>query len=105
MTEFIHGLEGPSLERFWLDPTITLTDLPPLVVDKTGLAGKLNFNLEFEELIATSIMGRPTIKNPSSGQPFGVAIEKQLGIRLVKGKKAPMEVLVVDHAAKTPTAN
>jgi uncharacterized protein (TIGR03435 family) len=105
IAEFVKNLERPPLKRFWFDPTIVDTDPGPMVADKTGIAGKLNFNLEFEELVAASVMGRPIIKVPSSGQPFGVAIEKQLGIRLVKGKKIPMDVLVVDHAEKTPAPN
>jgi uncharacterized protein (TIGR03435 family) len=84
----------------WYSGTILDTDPMPLVDDRTGLAGKLNFNLEFEQLIAL-----PIIHDPSTGLSLAEALEKELGLRLEKGKKAPMDVLVVDHAEKTPTAN
>jgi uncharacterized protein (TIGR03435 family) len=100
MAEFIENLEKPFLARMWFSGSIADSDPTPLIVDKTGITGKLNFNLEFGQLVAL-----PIIKDPSGGQPFADAIEKQLGIRLVKGKKAPMDVLVVDHAQKTPTEN
>jgi uncharacterized protein (TIGR03435 family) len=41
-----------------------------------------------------------------SGLPdIFVAIEKQLGLKLVKTKDIPLEVIVVDHVDKVPTGN
>jgi hypothetical protein len=34
-----------------------------------------------------------------------VVIEKQLGLKLVKTKGIPLEVIVVDHVDKVPTGN
>jgi len=39
----------------------------------------------------------------ASGDSFINALEK-LGLKL-ESRKAPLEVLVIDHAEKTPTAN
>jgi len=100
IAEFIENLEKPYLARMCFNAAMADADPTPLIVDKTGIAGKLNFNLEFEQLIAL-----PIIRDPSSGYSFAEALEKQLGIRLVKGKKSPMDVLVVDHAAKNPIAD
>ncbi len=100
VAEFVDNLKTPLLARMWYGHGTADSDPAPLVVDRTGLAGKQNFKLEFVQLVAL-----PIIKDPSTGYSFGDAVEKQLGIRLVKGKKEPMDVLVVDHAEKTPTAN
>lgn len=100
MAEFVDNLKTPLLSRMWYSHGLADSDPAPLIVDKTGLTAKQNFHLEFVQVVAL-----PIIKDPSAGPPFDEAIEKQLGIRLVKGKKEPMDVLVVDHAEKTPTAN
>ena len=68
------------------------------VVDKTGLTGLYDFNLEYTD---------PRFQRPgNAGQPladsppdiFG-AVQEQLGLKL-DAKKAPVEVLVVDHAER-----
>lgn len=100
MAEFVDNLKTPFLARMWYSHESADSDPSPLLVDRTGFAGRRNFNLEFVQLVAL-----PIIKDPSTGYSFADAIEKQLGIRLVKGKKEPMDVLVVDHAEKTPSAN
>jgi uncharacterized protein (TIGR03435 family) len=86
---------------------------PPRVVDKTGLTGDFDFTLEF----AGSMMpvsaatppgaeGTPVASDPSGGGPsLFTALEKQLGLKLVKGQKATLDVLVIDHAAKVPIEN
>lgn len=72
------------------------------VVDRTGLAGTYQFRLEFAGRM------RPS---PSDGtdDPDGpsifVALERQLGLRLQRVKDIPIDVLIVDHADRTPTAN
>ena len=100
MAEFVDNLKTPLLARMWYSHESADSDPAPLVVDRTGLTGKQNFNLEFVQVVAL-----PIIKDPSAGPPFDEAIEKQLGIRLVRGQKARVDALVVDHAEKTPTAN
>jgi uncharacterized protein (TIGR03435 family) len=84
------------------------------VLDKTGLAGKYDFSLEF-----TPDMSRvpppppeeqrlgplPPAENVNAGAPdVAVAIQQQLGLRLVAAK-AKLDVLVIDKAEKVPTEN
>jgi uncharacterized protein (TIGR03435 family) len=72
------------------------------VVDKTGLAGKYDFTLEYT-------------MDPSGGHPAGdadppvapaifTALQEQLGLQLV-AKKLPFDVVVVESFDKTPTGN
>jgi uncharacterized protein (TIGR03435 family) len=43
--------------------------------------------------------------SPGDGQSLLTALTKQLGLKLEKGKKAPVDVLVIDHAEKVPSKN
>ncbi len=56
------------------------------VVDKTGLAGKYDFTLEFAPAARADESGRPSVFT---------ALEEQLGLKLVPAKE-PVEVLVID---------
>jgi uncharacterized protein (TIGR03435 family) len=69
------------------------------VVDRTGLTGSYSFVLEFAE-------DRRPASAPADGlfpDLFG-ALAQQLGLTL-QTTKAPLEVLVIDHVARTATAN
>jgi uncharacterized protein (TIGR03435 family) len=93
----------------------------PRIVDKTGLTGKYDFSLEFdcETCGGVSAMFRnlPAFAgrgdapaqqepDPGSGLPnVFVALEKQLGLKLVKVKDVPTDILVIDRADKTPAGN
>lgn len=69
------------------------------VLDKTGLAGRYNFKLEW----ADPRFGRPgngTDAPPVDSFPdLFTALEEQLGLKM-EVKKGPVEVLVVDHAER-----
>jgi uncharacterized protein (TIGR03435 family) len=68
----------------------------PSIVDKTGLTGKYNFNLEY------------TVPRRDGSETGGLdligALEKQLGLRLEQ-KKIVKDVLVIDHVEKVPANN
>jgi uncharacterized protein (TIGR03435 family) len=68
-----------------------ITDRP--VLDRTGLAGEYQIKMEFAA----------DGDDPSSGPPIYAALTDQLGLKLVAGK-APIEVLVIDHADR-PSVN
>ncbi len=68
------------------------------VVDKTGLTGPWDFTLYYNPMSDTP--SSPDNNTPSIEQ----ALEEQLGLKLAPSK-APMDVLVIDHAEKTPTEN
>jgi uncharacterized protein (TIGR03435 family) len=89
-----------------------LSDPQPVVADKTALAGIYEFRLEFEggsSLAATSPSSAPdavpVAGDPSDGLTLFVALEKQLGLKLMKAKSVPVDVLVIDHMDKVPTEN
>ena len=66
------------------------------VVDKTGLTGDYDFKLEW----AAGADGNP----PDSNEPgLFTALQEQLGLKL-EPRKAPLEMLVIDHAEK-PSPN
>ena len=76
------------------------------VTDATGLAARYDFTLTFA--VEGLDMGRGrmpvgpvAMENPPS---LPAALQSQLGLRL-EARKWPVEMLVIDHAEKIPTAN
>jgi uncharacterized protein (TIGR03435 family) len=69
------------------------------VLDKTGLTGKYDYNLEFSEALSAAP------DNLADSAPnFITAVRDQLGLKL-ESKKGPFDLLVIDHVEKTPTEN
>ncbi len=96
----------------------------PRVADNSGVDGKYDFALDFDcpdcGLTPAMLANMPllagrggadaqptaTASDPGSGLPnIFNALEKQLGLKLVKVKDVPVDVLVIDHAEKVPTEN
>ena len=82
-------------------------ELGTVVVDKTGLAGKYDFKLNWTADAGPPPDGSPA---PESADASGdstssifTAIQQQLGLKL-EAQRAPAEILVIDHVAK-PSAN
>ena len=68
------------------------------VIDKTGLEGQYIYQLTFNLLSAQS-------ESASDPAPdFFAAIEEQLGLKR-ESKRAPVEILVIDHADRVPIEN
>jgi uncharacterized protein (TIGR03435 family) len=65
----------------------TVAQLEMPIVDKTGLSAKYRFGMHFEP-----------------GQDIIAPLEENFGLKL-QAKKDPVEVLVIDHAEKSPTEN
>ena len=85
-----------------------LGDPEPRVTDKTGLAGKYDFTLEFAGFLPApaNIAAMLRASQPEAGGPtVFAALEKQLGLKLLKGNNATMDILVIDHIERIPTAN
>jgi uncharacterized protein (TIGR03435 family) len=89
------------------------------VVDKTGLTGKYDFVLEFApdpgrfKMLPGPGLAGPGLSGPGADaanatDPSGLtivgALQQQLGLRLVS-TKAPLDILIIDHAEKVPTEN
>jgi uncharacterized protein (TIGR03435 family) len=72
----------------------------PFVLDKTGLPGRYEFHLAW----ALPLSYLPPDATPG-GDTLFAALEKRLGLKLVKAKDAPMDLLVIDQAEKVPTEN
>jgi len=102
--------------------SVTMGAMPPRprVADKTGLTGKFDFTLEYAGSIPLPgnlpiFANRPPPDPsalPAASDPAGAggpsiftAVEKQLGLKLVKTKNVPLDVLVIDRADKVPTDN
>ena len=89
MTEFVSLLQRAVLDR--------------PVVDRTGLAGKYDFNLDWAP-DETQFGGEvPVAPADAPSPPFFLAIEQQLGLHVL-AKRGPAEALVVDSAQK-PSAD
>jgi uncharacterized protein (TIGR03435 family) len=89
----IAELTGRALSRF--------VDHP--IVDQTGLARRYTVHLDFVRESAPNPTAAPGSVAADPSPTIFSALEEQLGLRLMPGK-APMDVIVVDHAEK-PSAN
>ncbi len=74
-----------------------VADLP--VVDMTGLKGFYTFTLDWTPDPSALVPG----ENPA-WEALREAMESKLGLRC-ENRKTPIEIVVVDHAKKAPTAN
>jgi uncharacterized protein (TIGR03435 family) len=76
------------------------------VVDKTALDGKYDFTFEFAgQMFPGGAYPPPLPDGDTDSAPTLLpALQQQLGLRLER-TKAQLQVLVVDHADKVPTAN
>ncbi len=75
------------------------------VLDMTGLKGFYNFTLNYTPDAAPSAPSPETpIPESGVGPSLFTAVQEQLGLRL-EPRKAPVEILVVDHVEKIPTDN
>jgi len=80
-------------------------DLP--VLDMTGLKGFYDLKLDWVPESRDSGEGKgdsATLTDTAMGPTLTVALQEQLGLKL-ETRKAPIEILVVDHAERVPTEN
>jgi uncharacterized protein (TIGR03435 family) len=126
MAEFAARLGHPLSLALGADTIADPATPLPRVVNKTGLAGRYDFILEFScagcrgigALASTlpNLAGRTQVDTPPSAgasDPTGsglpsifAALEKQLGLRLEKVKGGvPVDVIVIEHLDKIPTEN
>ena len=70
------------------------------VIDATELNGEYGFTLSW----MMSIPGAPVGPDQESGPDLSAALGEQLGLRL-EAKRAAIEMVVIDHAEKTPIEN
>jgi uncharacterized protein (TIGR03435 family) len=84
---------GVSMDRF-AEVLSQHTEIP--VLDFTGLKGVYELKLDWQ--------GKDDNPDAASGPSLTEAVQDQLGLRMER-RKAPVEILVVDHVEKTPTDN
>jgi len=79
------------------------SDVGRAMVDRTGLDGKFDFNLEFQSTVLSA--GKPGDELPldASGPTFEQALKEQFGVKL-ESQKSPVTVLVLDHIER-PSGN
>jgi uncharacterized protein (TIGR03435 family) len=73
------------------------------VIDQTGLHGRFNYFLDIAAYVTEEMRKGPG-PPPEASSIVAQAIQAQLGLKL-DAKKVPVEVLVIDHAEKTPSEN
>jgi uncharacterized protein (TIGR03435 family) len=76
------------------------------VLDQTGIPGLFEVTLEWARdnaMPPSTAPGAAAAETPD-GPSISEAVQKQLGLKLEK-RKGPVDVLVVEHAEKTPLAN
>jgi uncharacterized protein (TIGR03435 family) len=74
------------------------------IVDKTGLTGKYDYALAFAPEGTLGSASPAEASEPTGAEPFMVAFERQLGLKLVPAKGS-LDVLVVDRFNKVPSEN
>lgn len=77
-------------------------DLP--VLDFTGLKGYYDLTLDWVPEARKPGDGTGDSSSDSSGPTLLMAVQEQLGLKL-ETRKAPIEILIVDHAERVPTEN
>lgn len=85
----------------------------PHVTDKTGLTGAYEFTLEYAytgpvprgAMPPADSAGMPVASDPAGAAPSFFRAFEKLGLKLVKVKDVPVDVLIVDSADKVPTEN
>ncbi len=106
---FSFGIPGGSRHTARQQPISVLISVleSPLgkpLVDKTGLTGKYDFNLEYASDVSGDAPGGPAYAAGDAPPDLFTALQDQLGLKLEQ-KKVPVDVLVVDRAEKTPKEN
>ncbi len=75
------------------------------VLDMTGLAGAYRVTLEWAAENKVTKPGKTGEAKPDTDRPsIFTALHDQMGLRL-QARRAPVEIFVIDHIEKTPTAN
>ena len=74
------------------------------VLDQTALPGAFEVKLDWGRDNRLPSAAPDTAAEPVDGPSVSEAVQTQLGLKLAK-RKGPVDVLVVDHAEKTPLAN
>jgi len=104
------GVGGLSFENWSMESMANwLSVLPSVgrpVIDRTGLAGTFSFHanlFDLEKGTPPDEMKRAMV-NSDASDSLRRTLPEQLGLKL-ESQKAPIEILVIDHAEKVPVEN
>jgi uncharacterized protein (TIGR03435 family) len=119
-------IANPALDKLWYCQNVTMAQTAQMfqellapdyiynpIQDATGITGSWDFVLSFSSARLTmgAGMGAPPPADGATAPPepigavsFFDAVNKQLGLKLVKQKR-PLPVLVIDHIEEKPTEN
>jgi uncharacterized protein (TIGR03435 family) len=83
---------------------ILATTLDEPIIDRTGLTGVYRFKIELplDARVVRVLVREGTLTDPTGASPF--AAVESLGLKLQR-RQAPLDVVVVDRLARTPTEN
>lgn len=90
------GLEARGMSTSEIALHLSM-QLGTVVVDKTGLTGRYDFNLNWKSDGSVGNFNTPA--SDASVSSLQTALQEQLGLKL-EPQKGPMPVLVIDHAEK-----
>jgi len=99
-----------KLEAKHCDMLALANTLPRLVgrpvVDRTGISGRYDFDLEFsrEDALSSAIVAGPAPPPGAEGSVSVFTSIQRLGLRL-DAQKTPLDTIVVDRGEKTPIEN
>ncbi len=88
-----HGTVNPEM----------INQVDRIVLDKTGLTGKFDINLQWTPDVNTAPGNDREVAPDPNGPSLATALSEQLGLRF-EATKAPVPILVIDHVER-PTAN
>lgn len=103
------GTGGLSFKNISMDDLAGWLSLPSLgrpVIDRTSLAGSFSFDANLFNVEKGAPPGdlKRTMVSSDAGDTLRETLPEQLGLKL-EAQKAPLEILVIDHAEKVPTGN
>lgn len=101
----IHGRLRIEAHRYTMENLAVLLSksLEAYVADQTGMKGPFDFTIDITKFFSVDTPVLRTESTAVMASAFDRALQQQLGLKLV-ARKAPAEVLVIDHAGK-PTGN
>lgn len=103
MAQFCRGL-GADIN---MANGVPISGVQARVIDKTGLTATYEFTLEFAGSLGSheGEPGASVASDPAGAPDIFTAVEKQLGLKLVKLPDLSVDMLIVDSADKVPIGN
>jgi uncharacterized protein (TIGR03435 family) len=77
------------------------------VIDQTGLQGRFNYTLDINAYVTEEMMKTASQSGgppPDAPSIIAQALQAQLGLKM-SSKRAPIEIIVIDHVEKAPIVN